>query len=226
MPPQLDPIMGVPIIGTSDELDQIPMDSQVFPYDDLKATDKPGRGPAYPDDILPTSAVLVGQNQNNPQQVQTLYTDGNHNLRIALQGGGGGSGAIVQQSAPGLYGGVANNSSWTLIGGQGAFDATYTLLTGVALMVRPDPAHLPGASTFCLWGVALMDSSFTNIVAVGVGQFYQSDYSGTLAAYSISVPFTPPIDAAAVFGDVTSVVCVAHANPGGIRLGIRALYGV
>jgi hypothetical protein len=92
----IDPITGLPNTTLPDfsTIDQIPLGSQVFPWQDLKPNQKPSRGPAYPDDILPTTALVGGQNRDNPQQHQTAYTDGKHALLVNNIGGGGGGGGV------------------------------------------------------------------------------------------------------------------------------------
>lgn len=88
----IDQVTGLPLVGGPSYIDQIPLGAQVFPWDDVGTTQYPARGPAYPDDILPTTALVSGQNVNNVQKVQSVYTDGNHNLRVAIAAGGGGGG--------------------------------------------------------------------------------------------------------------------------------------
>jgi hypothetical protein len=116
----LDPTTGLPMVSglPSDFIEQIPLDSQVMPWSDYGATQRPGRGPAYPDDILPTNSIINGQNQNNPQAPQTVYTDGNHNLRVSVVGAGAGpvssgynrsSSAINQDAADGVHNSYTNS---------------------------------------------------------------------------------------------------------------------
>ena len=88
-----DSVTGLPLLsGGADYIDQIPLSVQNVPWDDLKALTRSPRAAIYPDDGYSVYAVLVGQNQNNPDAMQTVYTDGNHNIRVNQAAGGGGSG--------------------------------------------------------------------------------------------------------------------------------------
>lgn len=93
----IDPVTGLPLLQDTN-IDQIPLNAQVFPYDDLHAVQRPIRGPAYPDDVLPTTAIVVGMDTTNPQQPQTVTTDGEHALRVYVVNpkSGGGAGPAVQ----------------------------------------------------------------------------------------------------------------------------------
>lgn len=176
--------------------------------------------------MLPTIGLVQGMYNDS---AQIINSDGNNNLKVYVvneSGGGGGSGAIAQQSSSGLFAGVDNSGSWTQVGSQGGPDSTYSLLTGVAMTVRPDPSKLPGAGNFCSWEVSLMDASFTNIVAIGIGIFYQDDYSAPLDTYYFTSAYVPPIDCTTIFTDPTNIPVMAQANPGGIRIAVRLLFGV
>lgn len=93
MPTVTDPVTGLPLLQSyiPDDIVQIPFNTQVFPWDDYKAADRPARGAAYPDDLLNTSANLAGQNQTNPIYMQTVYTDGSHRLLVSDQHGSSGT---------------------------------------------------------------------------------------------------------------------------------------
>ena len=88
----VDPVTGLPLVSSTDlsTIDQIPLDSQVFPYSDLGATARPGRGPSYPDDVLPTTAIVTGMHN---KAAQAVNTDGSNALWVYVvnsSGGGGG----------------------------------------------------------------------------------------------------------------------------------------
>ena len=174
----IDPLTGLPMVGMADlgYLDQIPFDAQVMPWKDYNATGRPGRGPAYPDDILPTNAVVNGQDQTNPLTPQTVYTDGNHNLRVALVGAGAGLGPYKISESDGDGGfGVPSNSTQTgaSIGFRGP-----NPIRAFSFSVIPNPGGgAPGLNSFCEWQVGLTDGALT--IILGGGLFYTSAWTTT-----------------------------------------------
>ena len=144
MPTVIDPVSGLPILTSylPDEIDQIPFNVQVFPWDDYHAADRPARGAAYPDDILPTSANVAGQDSRNPIYIQTVYTDGNHRLLVATTPDPAGSGTPQPQKYLSIDGVCPDLTTNTPFGGMSATqEPVYGWLVSVAI----DPATLPAS---------------------------------------------------------------------------------
>lgn len=76
----LDPVTGLPLFDASAVIEQIPLGQQVFPYADLDASARPTREPYYPDDVIPTSALVVGMDRNGLPRASTM--DDSRNLYV------------------------------------------------------------------------------------------------------------------------------------------------
>lgn len=92
MSTQLDPVTGAPLL-TPDlgNIDQLPYKVQPVPLADQTNQPQLGRAYLYPDDVPPVLANINAMNGNQQDQAQTLHTDGNHALNVAVTSGGGGS---------------------------------------------------------------------------------------------------------------------------------------
>lgn len=111
----LDPVTGLPLDQYSGVVQQIPLGSQVFPFRDLNADGRMTRAPIYGDDIIPTSALVAGQDHTGEARLglmdtaRKLYTreavyqnlgqpipDGTTApVDVNVVSGGGGGGAVL-----------------------------------------------------------------------------------------------------------------------------------
>lgn len=197
----VDPVTGLPLVTSTDlsTIDQIPLGAQVFPYDDLVADGRPTRGPAYPDDVLPTTALVTGIYNKTAQAVST---DGENALRVyVVNESGGGGGGLVPAAYPESWDTEEVNFT------SGSIDAGQIISDGNVIygyhyrMARETGTITSGSSHLVeIW----LRKSTTPVGAIKLATCTFSTL-GEPFAFSEYVALTTPIDLEASFGTGTEV---------------------
>lgn len=88
------------MLSVPDVISQIPLGVQVVPWDDLKATDRPMQGPAYPNDMINTLAYVSGESVTQPGSMHAATMTEDRRLRVdtGSSGGGGVSPAVMNET--------------------------------------------------------------------------------------------------------------------------------
>lgn len=179
----IDPTTGLPLLEDT-MVEQIPLGTQVMPWDDLKPTQLPGRAPYYPDDVLPTISKLAAENSKMTDKVQTAQTDGKHAILVSVVNQSASSGGFPPDAVPAYKNG---NS----VGGVGfspiltcdSIDSLYY----VSFYVGVYPPNLLGAMQE--WAIYLIYESQAHGIEMLIAGGYFDDQPNSPNSYNGSILF-------------------------------------
>lgn len=135
----IDPVTGLPMVGVTDVVSQIPLGVQVVPWDDIKAVDRPQGGPSYPNDIINTFAWVTGENIDQPGTLHDATMTADRRLRVDT-GASGGSSPINAQTYDWQTGTTVGGLSGVVCTGPPIGKKLYWVSVGVGM----DPGSIDG----------------------------------------------------------------------------------
>lgn len=221
--PTVDSVTGLPILDTSGIVQQIPLGNQTTDFASWNATAQPTRTPIFPDDGFPMFANVQGQHPLTGN-AQTIESDGEHRLKVAIDGGGGGSTSATYATTNGpTVATLCDADSRTFLDDLSAATTIY----GVTWWAALDPAATPVLRDVTYRVYLAPSAHLSHHVFCGFGgwSIVAAGITADLKGDSRTVLFPVPINRALTWPAAADVLLVFEAANGAIFCGGSGITG-